>query len=1154
MTVVCPNCSAESADGAAFCATCGTSLAHTCPSCGADAAPDAQFCANCGTALHQEEATGSRPAEERRVVSVLFADLAGFTERTERSDPEDVRSRLTVYHKTAREQVEAHGGRVEKLMGDGVFAVFGVPAAHEDDPERAVRAAIRLQEAVERLNEDDPNLALSVRVAVTTGEAIVQLDGEDQDRETIIGDVVNTASRLEAVAPPGGIVVDERTYLASRSMISYDDLDSVDLKGKADATAIWLATGTRARQGVAVEESHRGPFVGRDPERAVLIDSLDRTIGADTVQLVTVIGEPGAGKSRLLHEFKAVLDNRTDTFWWKQGRCLPYGEGITFWALGEIVKAQAGILESDTEVDADRKLNHAVTTLIDDPTQTEWMVSRLSLLAGGSMGGQQIEQGELFSAWLQFFEGMAHRHPLVMVVEDIHWADEALLDFLEYLTEWAVDVPILLVTAARPELLANRPTWGGGVRNAATISLSPLANDDAATLLAALLDRAVLPAETQQVILERAGGNPLYVTEFVRLAADSDLLDESGNIDDLALPDSVQAIIAARLDLLGTEEKELLQAAAVMGKVFWSGALAALRPSAHSAATVRELVRREMVRPIRDPSMRGQEEYAFVHALVRDVAYGQIARDDRAEMHQAAATWIEAVSGERGVDVAELLAYHLGEAMELTTDPDADLRTRAYRALMQAGERARGLNPTQGSTYYAKAVGAADDDLDRARALMRAGEIGQTDVEQSERRVQEAHDLFAAAGDLEGQAEALVVMAGWAWWRGDTERAMEQNDEAVRLLEDRPDSEAKAAALVSNVSKLFIRGLDAEAVAAADAAAPVVNSAGSAEDQIKLLSTRGAAYANAGLGEEGLDDMATAMGIADDRNFTFQSGTIRNNLATMTHQLGSPQDAVAIIDEGIELVEERGLPTSSEWLRFTKSEILIWTGDWDESVALAEEVVRRDDERGGSQAGGGARSHIGVIQHYQGVDNPSVDWGDLIDNAREVQDQQVLAPVIAIAVTMAYDAGDEAEAIRLADEYNDTAIDVYRTWFLPWVTGPLARIGDVDRIGALIEGSAVIGSHAKVGKARAEGHLAEARGDFNGAAARFLDAIAVADEYRRPLDATLARIDAARVLSDDRLDEVIVEARQEAERMGANRLLDELDEIEGIEQSEAAGA
>ncbi len=1155
MTVTCPACGAEADAGARFCATCGTSLAATCPNCGAETAPGASFCAACGTSLTPHEAvTETRAAEERKVVSVLFADLAGFTERTERSDPEDVRARLTIYHKTAREQVEAHGGRVEKLMGDGVFAVFGVPAAHEDDPERAVRAALRLQEAIELLNEDDPDLELSVRIAITTGEAIIQLDAGDQDRETIIGDVVNTASRLEAIAPTGGIVVDERTYLASRADIAFDDLDAVDLKGKADATAIWLATGARARQGVAVEELHKGPFVGRNAELAVLVDSLDRTIAGQTVQLVTVMGEPGAGKSRLLHEFKAVLDTRTDTMWWKQGRCLPYGEGITFWALGEIVKAQAGILETDTEADADRKLRHAVVTLIEDPAQEEWIVSRLSLLAGGTGEDQQIEQGELFSAWSRFFEAMAQRHPLVMVVEDIHWADEALLDFIEYVAEWAVDVPILLIAAARPELLSNRPTWGGGIRNSATISLAPLANDDAALLLAALLDRAVLPAETQQLILERAGGNPLYVTELVRLAADSDLLDEAGRIEDLALPDSVQAIIAARLDLLSTQEKELLQAAAVIGKVFWSGALAALRPSAHSATALRELVRREMIRPIRDASMRGQEEYSFVHALVRDVSYGQIARDDRAEMHQAAATWIEAVSGERGVDIAELLAYHLGEALTLTSDPDADLRAWAYRVLMQAGERARSLNPTHGALYYLKAVDAAESNADRAEALLWAGQLSQDDVDQAEQWLEESLALYREAGDPEGQAGALTQMSRWAWWRGETERSDDQIHEAITLLEARPDTEAKAEALVNNVGKLFLRGLDAEALVAADRAASVVDAAGTAEDQIKLLSLRGAALANSGSSDEGLEDMATAMGIADDRNFSSQSVTIRNNLATLTHHLRSPQDALAMINEAIDLAEERRLPRSAEWLRFTKSEILIWTGDWEESVALAREVILADDERGGSQAGMGARSHIGLIQHYQGVEHPAVDWADVVDNAREVQDQQVIAPIIGIAVTMAYDAGDEAGATRLADEYNQTATDVYRTWFLPWATGPLAQLGDSDRISTLLEGSPVIGSHAKVGRARAEGHLAQAGGDLDQAGRRFLDAVAIADEFGRTVDATLARIDAARVLTDDRLAPTIEAARKEAQRMGASRLLAQLDEIEGITSSEATGA
>lgn len=1085
-------------------------------------------------------------------MSVLFADLAGFTARTEGSDPEDVRARLTVYHKAARRQVEAHGGRVEKLMGDGVFAIFGVPNAHEDDPERAVRAALRLQADIEVLNQDDEDLALSVRVAVTTGEAIVQLEGGDQDRETIVGDVVNTASRLEAVAPPGGVIVDERTYLAARSDIAFEDLAAVDLKGKAGPTAIWLATGTRARQGVAVDERHRGPFVGRGTELAVLVDTLERTTAGRTVQLVTIIGEPGSGKSRLLHEFKTVLDARPDTMWWKQGRCLPYGEGITFWALGEIVKAQAGILETDTETAADRKLRHAVATVIDDASTAEWVEQRLAPLAGGSTNSQQVEQGELFSAWLRFFEAMAQRHPLILVTEDLHWADTALLDFIEHLAEWAVDVPILIVATARPELLTDRPNWGGGIRNAATISLAPLDHDDAATLLSALLDRAVLPAETQQVILERAGGNPLYVTEFVRLAAESDLLDDAGRIGKLALPDSVQAIIAARLDLLGSEEREMLQAAAVVGKVFWSGALQALRPDVYSSAAVRELLRRELIRPIRDPSMQGQEEYAFVHALVRDVAYGQLARDDRASLHLATATWIGDESGERGVDVAELLAYHLGEAIALIPDPDPDTQSRAYQALMQAGERARELDARQGTAYYRRAADAAGDPVERGRALIWIGRLQQVDLDETETALEEARRLFIDAGDVEGQAEALVELSGWHWWRGETERSFDEVDEAVRLLENRPDSAAKAKASVARVSRLFLRGRDAEAVEAATVAAPIVEAEGTARDQIDLLSTRGAALANTG-DDAGLDEMAMAMGIADDRNISFQSVTIRNNLATLTHFLRSPTDAVPMLDEGIALCQERGLPASEEWLRFTKSEALVWTGDWDESAELARGVIGADDERGGSQAGVGARSHIAFIEHYRGIETARRDWMETVVEARKIRDQQVLAPELGVAVTMAYDHGDLAAVTDLADEFGASVTEVFRTVWGQWVTAPLARLGDADRIEALLEGSPRIGTASRVARARSEGHLAEARGELDEAADRFLEATAIADEFGRPLDGTLARIDAARVLSDDRAGEIIAAARTEAERMGATRLLEQLDELEGTASAEAAG-
>lgn len=1148
--MTCANCGTESEQGAHFCANCGSSLATSCPNCGVEAAPGAKFCANCGTDLAQQQVDETRAAEERKVVSVLFADLAGFTARTEQSDPEDVRARLTIYHTTAREQVEAHVGKVEKLMGDGVFAVFGVPTAHEDDPERAVRAALRLQEEIGNLNEDDPDLGLSVRIAVTTGEAIVQLDADNQDRESIVGDVVNTASRLEAVAPPGGVVVDERTYLATRGVIEFADLDSVALKGKASATPIWLATGARARQGVAVTERHKGPFVGRDRELAVLIESLHRTDTASTVQMVTIVGEPGSGKSRLLHEFKAVLDKRPEVVWWKQGRCLPYGEGITFWALGEIIKAQAGILETDSEEDADRKLRQAVESIVEDDTQAEWIRQRLAPLAGGSTGDQKVEQGELFSAWLRFFAAMAERHLLILVVEDIHWADDALLDFLEHLAEWAVDVPVLLIAAARPELLSNRPDWGGGIRNAATLTLPPLANNDAAQLLAALLERAVLPAESQQTILEQAGGNPLYVTEFVRLAEESNLLDDAGRIGELGLPDSVQAIIGARLDLLGIEEKDLLQAAAVVGKVFWSGAVAALRPAAHSRDAIRELMRRELIRPIRDPSMHGQEEYAFVHALVRDVAYGRLARDDRAHLHQATATWMEAMSGERGVDIAELLAYHLSEAVSLTAEPDEELRRRAYRALMQAAERARELDAKQGVSYYRKAADAAVEPGDRAQALLWVGRMDQEDFDAGVVALEEARDLFRDAGRPEGQALTILELSGWQWWKGNTDRSFEMVEEAATLLEERPDSEAKAKVLVTRVNRLSLRGLDAEAVALADEVAPVVNAYGTTEDQIGFLSRRGLAGA-----EDGIDDMYEALRRADEGNFSQQMVTIRNNLATTLAGNRSPTKALPLLEEGLRLCEERGLPASSEWLRLTKSELLVFTGDWDESYELAEELIRADDERGGSQAGKGVRAQRDWILFNRGDDVRAL-WEDQLEFAREVQDQQVLTPTLALGVSIWAAAGDTETAIELADEFHSSSFGPYRDALLPHVTAPLAAIGDVERLTELVSGHPESGSAAVVGRARAEGHLALAQSDLDQASARFDEAISVAYEFDRTYDAVLARIDLAGALdpADERFEAVITEARRGAEKIGASRLLARLDEIEGITPAEAARA
>jgi len=487
-----------------------------CPSCGEENPERASFCLACGSALDTRAPVG----EERKVVSVLFVDLVGFTDRSDRADPEDVRATLRPYHERVKADIERFGGTVEKFIGDAVMAVFGAPVAHEDDAERAVRAALRILDTIEELREG--GLEIAVRAAVTTGETVVSLGARPERGEGIVaGDVVNTAARLQSAAPVGSVIVDETTMRATESAIAYEQSASVEAKGKAEPIAAWRALQTRSRVGQP-EAATRTPFVGREHERTLLLGTFLRAERESSVQLVTVVGEPGIGKSRLATELRAALDDRPDVVTWRHGRCLPYGEGITFWALGEIVKAETGILESDDATAARRKLADAVARTFSDADEATWLEARLAPLVGAESAGAGASREESFTAWRRFLEEMAARRPTVLVVEDLHWADDALLDFLDDLLDWSTPVPLFLLCTARPELFERRPAWGGGKRNATTISLSPLTREDAGRLLQALLERSVLPAETQTLLLERAGGNPLYAEQFRWMTAGRD--------------------------------------------------------------------------------------------------------------------------------------------------------------------------------------------------------------------------------------------------------------------------------------------------------------------------------------------------------------------------------------------------------------------------------------------------------------------------------------------------------------------------------------------------------------------------------------------------------------------------------------------------------
>jgi class 3 adenylate cyclase len=572
-----------------------------CLSCGHENADDARFCSQCATRL-DEAAAPTR--EERKVVTCLFCDLVGFTARAEQLDPEDVRAVLQPYHARVRADLERFGGTVEKFIGDAVMAIFGAPVAHEDDPERAVRAALAIRDG---LAEDE----LDVRIGLTTGEALITLGARPEAGEGMAaGDVVNTAARLQAAAPTNAILVDETTYRSTERAIDYRDAVPVEAKGKAEPVPVWEALSARAR--VGVERVGGAQLVGRDQELTLLREALGRVIREREPQLVTLVGVPGIGKSRLVYElFQTIETGAYGLVFWRHGRSLPYGEGITFWALGEMVKAQAGILESDSPEQASAKLGEAVARFVDAAADATWVERHLRPLAGvetdEAWTGDRRE--EAFAAWRRFLEAIADERALVLVFEDLQWADDVLLDFVDYLAEWASGVPILVLCTARPELLARRPVWAGGKVNASTLQLSPLSDEETAVLVHALLGSAAVEAELQTRLLEHAGGNPLYAEEFTRM-----LTSRQG---DVVLPETVQGIIAARLDTLPAEEKELLQDAAVMGRTFWLGALGGERWTLEER--LHSLTRKEFVSRERRSTVAGETEFSFRHALVREV-------------------------------------------------------------------------------------------------------------------------------------------------------------------------------------------------------------------------------------------------------------------------------------------------------------------------------------------------------------------------------------------------------------------------------------------------------------------------------------------------------------------------------------------------------
>jgi class 3 adenylate cyclase/tetratricopeptide (TPR) repeat protein len=990
-----------------------------CPACGHANPSGARFCKNCGTLLMPEQ-PASR--EERKVVTVFFADLVGFTGRAEQLDPEDVRAMLSPYYARLRSEIERFGGTVEKFIGDAVMAVFGAPVAHEDDPERAVRAALAVRDAVQELNDQNPALDLHVRIAVNTGEAVVSLGARVTEGEGMVaGDVVNTAARLQTAAPVDGILVGETTYRATERVVEYRDCEPVEAKGKAEPIPVWEALEARARYGVDVAQRGGAELVGRRQELEVLLEALARVERERTPQLVTLVGVPGIGKSRLVWELARAVDEDSNRFIvWRQGRSLPYGEGVAFWALAEMVKAQAGILETDSSEVAETKLRETVSDLVPDAGEAHWVETQLRRLVGVSTdeerGGDRRD--ESFAAWRRFFEALAEQRPAVLVFEDLHWADDNLLDFVDHLVDWATDSPLLVLGTARPELLERRPGWGGGKPNATTMSLSPLSEEDTARLISSLLEETVMPAEKQALLLSRAGGNPLYAEEYARMVAGRGIAPT----EDTPLPETVQGIVAARLDALSPDEKALIQDAAVIGKVFWGGALAAM--SGLQRWTVEEqlhaLERKEFVRRDRRSSVATETEYAFRHVLVRDVAYGQVPRSTRSEKHRLAAEWIETLSSDRE-DRAEMLAHHYLRALEFARAAGQgvdSISERAFVALREAGDRSFALSAFRaGTDFYREALELApEDDSEKGRLLLAYGQsLFWADWTSAKAEIlEEASRRLLAAGQLAEAASAEVMVYLFHWYRGEREKAMPHFEQAARLVEEAPRSRQKADVLTDLARFAMLDDGDAAALELGREALSMAEEFGLEGVRARILNTLGVVRVR--LGEHGgLADIESSLEASVVGSPERLRGFI--NLGTMLDELGELGRSRPLYEEGLREAERAGAAGPVRWLRAELFMNEYLTGRWQDALAHAEAFLAEAETLERHYMNASAYWVRAPIRFARGDEPGAIaDAEHALSLGREAQDPQVLFPSIVYHSHLLFEAGRSSDAAALLDE------------------------------------------------------------------------------------------------------------------------------------------
>jgi class 3 adenylate cyclase/tetratricopeptide (TPR) repeat protein len=955
-SVLCPACGTANEGDRKFCGECGSPLAQTCPSCGTPNPPTVKFCGECGTALGAAPTAEPReaPAAERRLVSVLFADLVGFTAASEARDAEDTRELLSRYFDTCRRLIELYGGTVEKFIGDAVMAVWGAPVATEDDAERAVRAALDLVAAVSALGDEVGAPELRARAGVLTGEAAVTLGAEGQGM--VAGDLVNTASRIQSVAEPGAVLVGEATRRATDQTIVYSDAGSHELKGKVGLVPLWQAlrvvSGSR---GALKSTGLEAPFVGRDRELRRIKDLFHTCADEKRPQLISITGIAGIGKSRLAWEFYKYFDGIAQITYWHRGRCLSYGEGVTYWALADMVRMRARIAEDEEAGSALTKLAEVVEEHVTDADERGFVEPRLRHLLGLEEG--HFEREDLFAAWRLFFERLSDVYPTVLVFEDMQWADASLLDFIEYLLEWSRSCPLFVVTLARPELLERRPAWGAATRNFTSLFLEPLPEPAMEELLAGLVPG--LPETLRQQILERAEGIPLYAVETVRMLLDRGALVQedavyrpTATIDALEVPETLHALIAARLDGLTSDERRVLQDGAVLGKTFTKQALAALSglDEVQLDAVLAALVRKEVLGVQADPRSPEHGQYGFLQDLLRRVAYETLAKADRKAKHLAAASYLEGTSSEH--ELVEVLASHYLEAYRLAPDAaDAQtIRAKTCELLARAGERAASLAAAaEARRYFEQAAGLTEDRSEKAALLGRAGEMAarSADPDTARALLETSIELHEEQGNTHAAARVLGRLGRIDSRTGRRDEALARMERAFEVISaDEPDEDfAELAARLS--LGYWYSGDQERAAERADLALDIAEAHLYPAALAVALRAKAFVVFSRGHNEEAAAIVGRALEIALDHDLAEDAGVCYFILSDGCFRRDEYADALRYLDEALALARRRG-DRPSEWsVLAERTYPLAMLGRWDEAIAASEEFTPEQVESGG---------------------------------------------------------------------------------------------------------------------------------------------------------------------------------------------------------------